>query len=629
MHGKGLAKQQFVEKHRRSPWIPFQAKSLGRHPWPFLELFLAQQRVTYLDYDLTHRLLRNHPNASQEAALAICHLLIAAKEGHLCVQFFQDSMSPSVQALWHSEEGGLLSDEEARTITQLLLIGVKQIPKDLISTMDGKNLYGNAAICQEGNRFYLQRLWFDETLLLEGLERHLKSLPTITFDLCEVKQAIQRLLNEGKLNEEQAQAIILASSNTLTLVSGGPGTGKTYTAGHLIKICWEMLSNEQRGDYQIVIAAPTGKAAANLQQSLNRVVGAGTNFPAIQAKTLHALLNIKQFSHASEAIQLAADLIIVDECSMMDVRMMAKLFEALKPGSRLILLGDPHQLPAIEAGSIFADLINMQTVYPQKAPPCTSLSSCFRAELKTLTEFALMINQGYSQQALEVLCAHDIPGIKRLNFPEDKQKAQARLIEHAISLVPAVVHLGQRPEYLMDLFQAVRLLSPVRKGPFGVESLNQCIWQRICQTLPMNGYVAVPIIITANDYRQELFNGDAGVLIRRLPLHHLTAEDYAFFPSRTDNHQVRRLSAMLLPKHDLAYCLSVHKSQGSEFDHVILTLPEGSELFGREIFYTAVTRAKKSIEIYGSDSVIKKTIEHQGVRLSGLTERLIATLNHP
>lgn len=623
MQRQGFAKKQFAEAYQRTPWQLFGKQRPVQHQWPFLDLFLAQHRVTYLDYDLTHRLLRDHPAAGQEVALFLCHLILASKDGHLCVQLSQDSINPSVQQLWQNEEGNPLSADEAKTITQLMLEGSQKIPESLISSQDPKSpSQPGTPLCKEGNHFYLQRLWVYETLFLKNLKKHLKAAPALALNPDGVKRTVQQLIQEGKLLEEQAQAIIQGCSNSLTLVTGGPGTGKTYTAGHLIKVFWELLPQEQRADCQIVLAAPTGKAAANLQRSLNKVAGSLEDFSPIQAKTLHALLGLKQSSASKDPVRLTADLIVVDESSMIDVGMMASLFGALKPGSRLILLGDQHQLPAVEAGSVFVDLIALQRSHPELAFPCISLSVCMRAELKTLIDFARLINQGYSQDALEALNLTGNPGVKRLRLPEDVKSAQNAFIEHAVPFFPTAMHLGQKPDHLIDLFQAVRLLSPVRKGPFGVETLNQMIWQKICQKIPMNGYLAVPIIITANDYRQELFNGDTGILIRRLPLHTVSADDYALFPSRFDDGKVRRFSALLLPKHELAYCLSVHKSQGSEFDHVILALPEGSELFGREVFYTAVTRARKSLEIYGSDLIIQKTIENKGVRLSGLEQRM-------
>lgn len=623
MQKQGFAKKQFAEAYQRTPWLSFNNPSTKHHIWPFLDLFLAQHRVTYLDYDLTHRLLRNFPNIGQEVALFLCHLILASKAGHLCVHVAQDDLYPAVQQLWQNEEGSLLAFDEARTITQLMLEGAKHIPDGLISSQDpGSISTQNTPLCKEGSNFYLQRFWVYETLFLKNFKRHLRTVPALLLDADKLKSTIHQLIQDNVLLVEQARAIAQACSNVLTIVTGGPGTGKTYTAGHLVKVFWQLLSEEQKSSCQIVIAAPTGKAAANLQQSLNRVLGSLDSLPSVQAKTLHSLLGLNYSTTPKDPVRLTADFIIIDESSMIDVRMMAALFESLKPGARLVLLGDKHQLPAVEAGSVFVDLIDLQNSHLQLAYPCISLSVCMRAELKALIDFARLINQGSSQEVLETLNLSANHGVKRLHLSDDKKTAQAELISHVLPWFPAAILQGQRPDQLLDLFQTVRLLSPVRKGLFGVETLNQLIWQRISQQVPMNGYLVVPIMVTANDYRQELFNGDTGILIRRLPLHSLCSEDYALFPSRSEESRVRRFSALLLPKYELAYCLSIHKSQGSEFDHVILAMPEGSELFGREVFYTAVTRARKSLEIYGSDTTLQKTVEHQGVRLSGLQQRM-------
>src|SRR6202008_1922535 len=148
-------------------------------------------------------------------------------------------------------------------------------------------------ICREGNNFYLQRYWIFETLFLKHFQRHLKSAPVPALDSEQVNQTVRQLLQDKTLLEEQAQAIVQGCLNSLTLVTGGPGTGKTYTAGHLIKVFWQNLSDDQRKAYQIVLAAPTGKAAANWQRSLSRVAAALEGLPDIQAKTLHSLLGIK------------------------------------------------------------------------------------------------------------------------------------------------------------------------------------------------------------------------------------------------------------------------------------------------------------------------------------------------
>ena len=620
---QGFAKTFFAETYQRVPWSPVK-ENQKEHQWPFLDMLLAQKRLSYLDYVLAHRLLRHYPDVGQEVALFLCHLALAAKEGHLCVHVTEEGLNPSVAQLWQNEEGHSLPADEVQVLTQLMMTGSEQVPEGIMTSLHKHSeSLPHTPICQEGNDFYLQRYWIFESLFLKYLKRHLKISPTLTLDVKKVEETVAQLCQDQLLLEEQAQAIKQGCLNPLTLVTGGPGTGKTYTAGHLIKVFWQNLSEEQRKTFQIVLAAPTGKAAANLQRSLSRVAATLDGLPIIQAKTLHSLLGIKQGASYQECQRLTADLIVVDESSLIDVRMMACLFESLKPGSRLILLGDKHQLPAVEAGSVFVDLIQLQYTYPHLNIPCVSLSVCLRAELKSLVDFAQLVNQGLAQEVVDYLNqSSGKHGIKRLHLPSDKKEAQREFLAHVLPYFPSVIRLGQHPEQLLELFQSIRLLSPIRKGPFGVEALNQLIWQKICQKNPMNGWIAIPIMIAMNDYRQELFNGETGVLIRRLPLQLVGVEDYALFPSRHEEGQVRRLSALLLPKYEFAYCLSVHKSQGSEFDHVVLVLPEGSELFGREVFYTAITRARQFIEIYGSDVVILKTIMHQGMRLSGIEQRL-------
>lgn len=619
---QGFAKTFFADTYQRTPWFN-NKDSQEDHQWPFLDILLTQKRLSYLDYILVHRLLRNYPEIEQEVALFLCHLALAAKEGHLCVHATEEGVNPSVVQLWQNEEGHPLPADDAQVLTHMVLAGLKLVPDGIMITLDkSSDSIPHTPICREGNDFYLQRYWIFETLFLKHLKRHVKISPTIQLDSKKIEQAVQQMCQNQVLLDEQARAISQGCLNSLTLVTGGPGTGKTYTAGHLIRVFWDNLSADERQSCQVVLAAPTGKAAANLQRSLSRVAASLEGFPAIQAKTLHSLLGIKQGIIYQEPQRLSADLIVVDESSMIDVRMMACLFESLKPGSRLILLGDKHQLPSVEAGSVFVDLIQLQHNYPHLNIPCVSLSVCLRAELKSLIDFAQLVNQGREQEVLDYLDHSHMQGIKRLHLPIDKKDAQREFLSHVLPYFPFIIQQGQHPEQLLDLFQSIRLLSPIRKGPFGVEGINQLIWQKLCQNTPMNGWVVIPIIIAMNDYRQELFNGETGVLIRRLPLQSVGSEDYALFPSRQEDGQVRRLSALLLPKYEFAYCLSVHKSQGSEFDRVVLVLPEGSELFGREVFYTAITRARKYLEIYGSDVVILKTVAHQGVRLSGIEQRL-------
>lgn len=619
---QGLAKAMFSETYQKIPWLPLK-ENVKEHQWPFLDVLLGKKQLSYLDYVLAHRLFRDVCDASQEAALFVCHLIMAAKEGHLCVRINEDGITPSIEQIWKNDDGHQIESEEEQIMTQMLLRGVNHLPEAIKTTIDEDcNVNCQTPICRKGNDYYLQKYWIFETSFLKYLKKHVNTFPLLVFNPEILEKKIQRMCQEKILLEEQAEAIKQGCLNALTLITGGPGTGKTYTAGHLIRVFLENLSLEQRQLCQVVLAAPTGKAAANLQRSLSRVSASLEFFPTIQAKTLHSLLGMKQGSSYQDVQPLSADLVVIDESSMIDIQMMSRLFESLKPGSRLILLGDRHQLPSVEAGSVFFDLIQLQETHSYLNIPCVTLSHCLRAELKSLIDFALLVNKGLSQQVLNSLNDSKGGGIKRLRFPDGVKEAQRKLISHVLPYFPSMIEEGQPSGGLLDLFQSIRLLSPIRKGPFGVEALNELMWQRVSQTSWVSGWIAIPIMISMNDYRQELFNGETGVLIRRLPLHSIGSEDYALFPAREEGGQTRRLPALLLPKYDLAYCMSIHKSQGSEFDRVVLVLPEGSELFGREVFYTAITRARKNLEIYGSDVVILKTVEQQGIRLSGIEKRM-------
>lgn len=638
---QGFAKKSFIEAHSRSPWthsIPFalaQKQKTDRSFFCLFALLFEQNKISYLNYILVNRLLGCR--APQDVALFLCHILLATKEGHVCVRISNNKLYPSVEDLWRDGEGNPLLEEERKLVEQQIFLGAESIPSSLVTIMNEKEGQEEKSlstpICRRKNTFYLQKYWLFETRFLTYFRSYVNSSPTFVLDDERIKRAVDDLCERKVLLKEQGEGVKQSAFHTLTLITGGPGTGKTYTAGYIIKTLWECLTDEQKKTFRIVLAAPTGKAAANLQTSVNRMVGDCAGFPLLQAKTLHALLGIKQGSY-KETNRLSADLIVVDESSMIDVKMMGCLFASLKLGSRLILLGDRHQLASVEAGSVFVDLIELSASYsgissPEPSIPCVCLSVCLRAELKSLIDFASLIHRGLSEEVVQYLRRAKGEGVERFGSSFDKKNGPSEFVSHVLPYFPAVVDVFQKPESILDLFQSSRLLSPMRKGPFGVEALNELIWENISRRqhrLPSSknfcdDFIAVPIIIITNDYRLELFNGETGVLIRKFPLQHVGSGDYALFPPRDGGGEVRRFSALLLPKYELAYCLSVHKAQGSEFDRVILVLPEGAEIFGREVFYTAVTRAKKSIAIYASDSVLIKTVKGEGARVSGIKER--------
>jgi exodeoxyribonuclease V alpha subunit len=460
--------------------------------------------------------------------------------------------------------------------------------------------------------FYFWRNWCDEGRCLDALRRLLHGQPSIEIDRDAWDKCVSDLQEQGGLLPEQAAAIQVAARGRLTLISGGPGTGKTYTAGHLIRLLAGALQGQRVRPLELALAAPTGKAAAQLQSSLESALGQDSVDLKVQARTLHALLEVGR----ADVPALTADIVLVDESSMIDIRLMARLLEALRPGSRLILLGDRDQLPSVEAGAVFADLHSSQS--PAIVRTRAALKTCLRAELKTLIDFAAEVNAGRPALAQRLMAGDYAPSIAWRTIPATGQGGTLRtdllhLMEHWMGSP------GQTAEEAFECFQRFRILTPLRQGRYGVDRLNTFFWDW-ARGRKRTGPLFAPVMLSKNDQRLAVFNGECGVLV-----HHWGAreEDYVLL-KQSDGKGYRKLPALLLPHLEFAYAMSVHKSQGSEFAHVALLLPQGSESFGREVLYTAITRARQGLEIWSQPGIFEATLARRCLRRSGLLERFAA-----
>lgn len=346
------------------------------------------------------------------------------------------------------------------------------------------------------------------------------------------------------------------------LLLGGPGTGKTYTAAQMVRA----FAHE---GLHITLAAPTGKAVAQLESSVRRLIGDDKN---VRYKTVHALLKGPLFE----------DVVLIDECSMLDVRLFAKLLSALHTGTRLILVGDPDQLPPVEAGSIFTDIAESGVL------PCTRLTTCLRTERQEIAAFAECIRTS------------------------DVAQARAFLIDQKIGWADMALEEGSKRSLYPLLWEKVKsgvcLLSCMRQGPFGVDALNAYFQEQSVR----EGMKTSPILITRTNHELELYNGDLGTL----------QDDHALFPDRKTTAVLRKIPALALPSYEMGYCLSVHKSQGSEYDEVFVLVPKGSEVFGREMLYTAATRAKKKVAFGGALDEILLVMQKSARKLSALSATL-------
>lgn len=631
--------------------------------WQVLESLVASGHLSLIDVELAKLLLNGFPDA--DIAALICHLSLAARNGHLCVNIIQGTIEPDVHSLWNENRSSKnevakedLTEDYLNQIEAAIVHAAEKLPHELYTFIHPSDISFQmqaiqTPLCRMGSRIYFQRYWYYETLFLYYFQRFTQVSPKILLPRETVSKRLLESEAARALMPEQRDAILNACENTLTIICGGPGTGKTHTAGVLICTLWDSLTESEREKFEISLAAPTGKAASNLQKSLLRSAKGVSKLLTLQSKTLHSLLGIKSSASFEETLPLSADLVIVDESSMIDVRLMGKLFASMKPGARLILLGDEHQLPAVEAGSIFADFVHVYTTIEDSAQrqklQVGKLNKCLRSELQGILDVAAAIKEGDTEAVLQLFDRGDSRGIQRLNLNPVQQNDSAiakelaayafncfqleklgLISEKGVQNCPSILLPEVHPLALLNHFNRFRILSPLRRGPYGVEEINRLISNAYRLALAKNGlystaYIA-PIMLLKNDYRSELFNGEVGVLVK--PHYRfgqsdfeLSSGDYGLFAGK--DGEIRQIPALLLPAFEYAYCLSVHKSQGSEFDHLLLLLPPGSEHFGRELLYTGVTRARRELTLWGKDDVLRKAIQLKNHRQSGIVERLV------
>ncbi|MBX9744945.1 MAG: AAA family ATPase, partial [Chlamydiales bacterium] len=376
--------------------------------------------------------------------------------------------------------------------------------------------------------YYLQRNWVYETDICQHIARLFKSSCIKPFQLTEKQR-------EG-LNPLQAEAAERALTHQLTVISGGPGTGKTYTAGKIIRILSESL--DVKPLYKVCITAPTGKAAQHLRNGLSSLQGSID----IQADTLHRVLGLTPgTSKLFSGFQIDADVIIVDEASMIDVDLWAHLLGAVQSKTKLILMGDPDQLPPVEAGSIFSDLSDLFAV---------RFSQCMRTDKRQLQEFSSAIQQGNVDAAMQSLQA-GLGVFSSINPKGLYDKFPIPLF----STKPD-------PHECLQIFQRTKILGALRQGPLGIDRLNAFFLEFYTSTFRKGHFWAVPILISSNAPHLGLYNGSSGVLIGSCDegFNPEWATAYFFDPL---SGEMRSFAPSILPSYELAFCLSVHKSQGS------------------------------------------------------------------
>jgi exodeoxyribonuclease V alpha subunit len=480
-------------------------------------------------------------------------------------------------------------------------------------------LLSTGALCLEHGLLYLDRYHRLEGQVCDDL-RARADQPPPEVDATALAAAVVRVRG-AHLSAEQEAAAVRAVGQWTTVLTGGPGTGKTTTVARVLALLADQAEHRD-GRLSVALSAPTGKAAARLQEAvaleLDRLSPEDrARVGRVEAMTLHRLLgwrpdNTTRFRH-DRGNRLKYDLIVIDESSMVELTMMARLLEAVRPQARLVLVGDPRQLTSVGAGAVLSDLVAGYDGDPTS--PVVSLTENFRSteDIKTLAE---ALRAGDPEAVLAALRAPSV----EVEFVETDD-AGAALKDDALRSALAV----RRAAEAGDAAAAVaaldehRLLCAHREGPHGVRHWNRQVEHWIAeatgQEIWAEWYVGRPLLVTSNDYALGIYNGETGAAVLQ-PDGRLRA--FVSGSGGLLDFAPGRLEAI-----ETMHAMTIHKSQGSQAQRVTVLLPdEGSRLLTRELFYTAVTRAQSRVRVVGTEAAVRAAVGTRAQRATGLRQRL-------
>lgn len=594
-----------------------------------------------LDHALAQSLRRLRPDTPDAVLVGAALASLAVSEGHAGLDPTQPQRLIEVDLDWPAPEAWL---------AQLRASPWVEVPgaEDVVA--------GDAPLVLENGLLYLRRYREYERRLAEGLQR-IATHPLPDADPGTLATLFGQLFPQAHDGiDHQARAAAVALRHPLVLVTGGPGTGKTTTIARLLVLLAAQAVQADQALPRVALAAPTGRAAERMAESLRlavqrlRLVGIA---PALcdampsTGTTLHRLLGVipdsPRFRHHADN-PLPYDVVVVDEASMIDLPLMTKLVEAVADGTRLVLLGDPDQLPSVEAGDVLSAILRasgdglgaqaddaqalrvllaadaLQPLAPPRrfAGRRVQLQRGYRqTDALDLAPLAHAVRDGNSATALALLRTGTLAGV---HFHEDQSDP---LQHHREQLLGHWRGLGEAADPGVALANAgrIRLLTAVREGPQGARGLNARI-EALLAGVPRPGmapgyFHGRLLLITENSYRHRLFNGDIGICL--IDRHGSVT---AWFPGETPD-QPRGFHPGALPAHESAFAMTVHKAQGSEFDEVWLQLPRrDNRVLSRELIYTGMTRARQALHVLGSAEVLEAALARHASRLSGLAARL-------
>ena len=612
-----------------------------------LERLFQNGILTALDLHFAHFISKLSKRPDPKVMLVAALVSNTTRQGHICL----DLTTMDGRQLLEGKNGDL------PVVCPRLAQWLKGIKKSAVVGRPGEFA---PFIIDDQARVYLYRYWdYQNTLAASIISRTGGDSP---LDLAVLQAGLERLFpqesgEEGDVISSkpdwQKIAAAVALMHPFCVISGGPGTGKTSTVAKILAL---LLEQPGTGGLRIRLAAPTGKASARLQKAIRDskdflpvAAGIKDQIPE-EASTIHRLLGgipgSPYFRH-DQSNPLSADVVIVDEASMVDLALMAKLVQALHQGARLVLLGDKDQLASVEAGAVLGDICDTGNVLGFSATFGEAVQKVTRCEVPTIPKqtavssirncivhlnknfrfgdntgigrLSRTINAGNSPEALSLLKSNrygDIQWEELSRFSTFRSGIKKTIIKHFGEYLGA-----QSVETGISRFDRFRVLCALREGPYGVASMNSLVEEALTEQgliePHQKWYQGRPVLINSNDYNINLFNGDVGIV-----WHDRESDGLRVFFFASDG-SLRKIHPVRLPEHETAFAMTVHKSQGSEFNEVLLVLPDKDyAVLTRELLYTGITRARDFITIWGAEDVLRKAIERPIERMSGLRDAL-------
>ncbi len=630
------------------------------HPTPLLpegtgvlRPFAEAGILSETEVQLAGVLVRTVPGVSNEVLLAAALCVRALQLGHVCVDL--ERVAETVTADKAENVAGKVAGGEVEPAGTSAQITIEELPwpdpakwatalvaSDAVAVCDPVVAEANSAVSAgvtrplvfDGTRIYLERYWRYERQIGAALLDQAGAAGTAWFEEAAIEAALDHYIGTDDGDEPDLQRLGAerALHRRITVLAGGPGTGKTRTVARLLATMYQLTLDADR-PLEVALAAPTGKAAARMTEAVHQAVEDADMPPdvkepllATEASTIHRLLGYRDgisFRH-DHTNPLPHDVVVIDETSMVALPLMARLLDALRPAARLVLVGDPFQLASVEAGAVLGDVVGpaSRSDEPVDGPLADGIVVLQRVHRfdadSAIAALADAVRTEDAEGAMEILRDPGQTQVTWVNPADTNQMNDLRTMvaDNASRVMSAATDGDARSA--LELTTEMKVLCGTRHGPHGSYAWRDDIERRLSRATGLatsnRWYVGRPIIITKNDYITGVFNGDTGLVVRR---------DGARVIVMEAPEDLRTLQPSQVDDVETWWSMTIHKSQGSEFTHAVVSLPNAaSRVLTNELLYTGITRGKEQVTVVATEDALRAAITRRVARASGLQSRL-------